>query len=416
MAALAILRRVLNRDRRNPVRTALLFAMPLVMAAIFAVVFGGNGVEEISIRVLLWDEDDSLLSRLAESEAGRSRDGGKLDVVPVGPEGLAMMDEGRASALIHIPRGFTHDFLDGVPTTIDVVKNPSQQFLPQVVEEGAGIAAATLSAASRSFRPELRQLKTFMDGEGFPSDLAVGGFSSGMNSRLRDLQSILFPPVLDLETVTLDGDEEQQQEFDTGVILAFFLPGLAVMGVLFLAQSATRDILRDRESGLLRHLLTAPVSPGDYLLGKCLSVLLVTGAGFALLILIGAAAGVSWGPPVPVAILVAATAIAASGTLLLIMSLVGSERQGDALTTIVIITWSMVGGAFMPISQMPSFLRPISASTLVYWATDAFNTLMLNGAGLGDIIGNLAVLLGAGITFLAAGALILGSKIRRGVV
>ena len=47
-----------------------------------------------------------------------------------------------------------------------------------------------------------------------------------------------------------------------------------------------------------------------------------------------------------VAILAAATAVASSGTLLLIMSLVGTERQGDALTTIVIIGWSMLGGAF----------------------------------------------------------------------
>ncbi len=73
------------------------------------------------------------------------------------------------------------------------------------------------------------------------------------------------------------------------------------MGILFLAQSATRDILRDREAGLLRHLLTAPVSPGDYLLGKCLSVLLVTAAGFALMTVVGSAMGVAWGPPLATA-------------------------------------------------------------------------------------------------------------------
>ena len=55
--------------------------------------------------------------------------------------------------------------------------------------------------------------------------------------------------------------------------------------------------------------------------------------GFALLVVIGIAMGVSWGPPAAAAILVLATAVAASGTLLLIMSLVGSERQGDALTS-----------------------------------------------------------------------------------
>jgi len=143
---------------------------------------------------------------------------------------------------------------------------------------------------------------------------------------------------------------------------------------------------------------------------------MVTGVGFALLVAIGMAMGVSWGPPAAATILVLATAVAASGTLLLIMSLVGSERQGDALTTIVIIGWSMLGGAFIPLDQMPSFVKPLSASTLVYWSTDGFNTLILGGGQLGDILLNLAVLFGAGSVFLVAGAVILGRKIRKGVV
>jgi ABC-2 type transport system permease protein len=219
--------------------------------------------------------------------------------------------------------------------------------------------------------------------------------------------------VIGLEKVTLT---ETDREPEPESILAYFLPGLAVMGVFFLSQSATRDILRDRESGLLRHLLTAPVSTSDYLAGKCLTVLIVSGLGFGLLILIGVASGVSWGPPAAVAILATATAVASSGTLLLIMSLVGTERQGDALTTIVIISWSMLGGAFVPIDQMPAFLRPVSASTMVFWATDAFNTLVLRGGGLADIVPNVAVLLGGGGVFLAAGALLLGRRIRAGAV
>ena len=413
MTALAILRRDLKRYLRNPVRTALLFSMPLVMAAIFALVFGG-GVDEISIKILLWDEDDSLLSTLAGGAANSDEAGQQLDVVPVGEEGLSMMDRGEASALVHIPAGFTDDFLAGKKTTIEVVKNPAERFLPQVVEEGAGIGGSVLSAASRVFRPELELIHGIMSAEGFPSDPAVAGLSSGVNSRLSALQEIIFPPVITLETVTLANDDAEEVE-DVG-ILAMFLPGLAVMGTLFLAQSATRDILRDREDGLLRQLLTAPVSPGDYLLGKCLSVILVTATGFALMTLVGAAMGVSWGPPLATAVLILATALAASGTLLLIMSLVGSERQGDTLTTIVIIVWSMLGGAFMPLDQMPGFLRPLSASTLVFWSTDAFNSLILRGGGLADILPNLGVLFAAGAVFLGTGAFVLGRKIRRGAI
>jgi ABC-type multidrug transport system permease subunit len=375
-------------------------------------VFGG-GADEISIKVLLWDEDDSLLSVLAAGAAGSDR-AKQLDLVPVGGEGLAMMDRGEASALIHIPAGFTDDFLAGRKTTVEVVKNPAERFLPQVVEEGVGIGGAVLSAASRVFRPELSQIHGLMSADGFPADLAVASLSSGVNSRLSGLKEILFPPVISLETVTVANDAEATIE-DVG-ILAVFLPGLAVMGTLFLAQSATRDILRDREAGLLRQLLTAPISPTDYLLGKCLSVIMVTTAGFALMTVVGAAMGVSWGPPLATAVLILATALAASGTLLLIMSLVGSERQATTLTTIVIIVWSLLGGAFIPVAQMPGFVRPLSASSLVFWSTDAFNTLILRGGGLADILPNLGVLFAAGAVFLGAGGFLLGSRIRRGAV
>ena len=416
MAVLAILRRDLTRYRRNPGRTAFLFALPLVLAGIFALVFGGGGVgEDITIRVLLWDEDQSLLSLLARGASGADPEAGRLEVVEVGPEGLEMMERGEASALVRIPEGFTDDYLAGVPVRIELVKNPSERFLPQVVEEGLGVGRAVLTVASRVLGPELEQVRAFTMSESFPPDLAVGDLSARVNSRLRGLERYLFPPAIELETVTVDPAGESEGAAEIG-ILAFFLPGLAVMGVLFLAQSATRDILRDREAGLVRHLLTAPVSPAQYLVGKCLSVLLVTGIGFAALIAVGWAAGVAWGPPAAVAALIAATAIAASGTLLLIMSLVATERQGDALTTIVIIAWSMLGGAFVPLPSLPDFVRPLSATTLVYWAVDGFNELVLRGGGLVDVLPNLAVLLGVGAAFLAAGALLLGRKIRRGVL
>ena len=94
MRALSIVRRDLVRYARNPGRTALLFALPLVMAGIFTLVFGGGGVEDIKIRVLLFDEDDSLLSQFLAGAADSPEADGNLDVVPVGPEGYDMMERG----------------------------------------------------------------------------------------------------------------------------------------------------------------------------------------------------------------------------------------------------------------------------------------------------------------------------------
>jgi len=415
MAPLGILRRDLLRYLRNPVRTALLFAVPLVMSAVFALAFGGGGGDQISIKVLLFDEDGTLLSKLADGVGTSSEASDRLDLVPVGEEGYAMMENGEASALVHIPKGFTNDYLEGRPTTIEVIKNPSERFLPKVVEEGVGIGGIVLSVASRVFRSELQQIAQLKRGTSFPADAAVAELSAGFNGTLRGLERYLFPPVIDLETVKL---QEDTTETDSGVfgILAYVLPGFSIMGILFLAQSATRDILVDRESGMLRHLLTAPVSPIDFLLGKCLSVFVVTIVGFAIFVGIGLAAGISWGPAPAVIFLMLASSLAAAGLLLLIMSLAGSERQGDTIATIVIMVSSMLGGAFIPVAQIPGFLRPLCAVTPVYWSTEAFATLMLNGGSLADILPNVAVLAAVGAAMLFGGAAILGRRIRRGAV
>ncbi len=415
MAAIAILRRDLLRMVRSPGRTALLFAVPLVMAAMFSLVFGGSGPRDIVIRVLLWNEDDGLLSRLLAGAGSSGQEGpARLEVVEVGEEGLAAMDRGEASALVHLPKDFTKDFLEGRPTRVEVVKNPAQSFLPGVVEEGAGVAASALSAASRALRPELDQIAAMSEDDRGPSLETVTAMSTAFYHWIDGAGRYVFPPVIGLESVTAASHEPAAASVRDVSVLGFFLPGLAVMGALFLAQAATRDILRDREAGRLRHLLTAPVTVADYLAGKCLSVVVTTGLGLALLIGLGAVAGIAWGSAAALAALIAATAIAAGGTLLLLTSLVGSERQGDALGTIVIIVWSMLGGAFAPVDQIPAWMRPLSRSTLVYWATDGFNAMVQRGAGLAEVAPNLAVLVVAGSLMLAVGVVVLRRRIAAG--
>jgi ABC-2 type transport system permease protein len=113
--------------------------------------------------------------------------------------------------------------------------------------------------------------------------------------------------------------------------------------------------------------------------------------------------------------MVVASAVMASGVLLLITSFVSSERQGDTLTTIVIMVSSMLGGAFVPISQMPAFIRPISASTPVFWSVDGFSKLTVLGGGFADIAVNLLVLVGVGGLCMVIGSVLLQRKLIRGV-
>lgn len=408
----AIVRRDLLRYVRSPGRTALLLLMPLTIAATFAVVFGGGGPDEVKLHVLVYDEDDGLLSHFLSGASGNAEAAKHLDLTAVGPEGYEMMERGEASALLHVPKGFTADFLDGLPVTLELTKNPAERFLPVVIEEGIHIGATGLSEVSRVFRPELTQVRALLTEDGKSTDAAVAALAVGVMGKVRGLDRYVLPPVVDLETVTLDDPDRPAD--DVG-FLSLFLPGVAVMGILFIAQSATRDLLRERESGMLRHILSAPVTVRDYLAGRCLAVVAVTGTGFVILMLCGLAAGATWGAPLPAVALALATSVAASGLLLLIMSVVGSERQGDTLGTIVILVTSMVGGSFMPVSQLPRFLLPLSRMTVGYWATSGFDLLVSRAGGMAEIAPNLAVLLGGGAALLVVAAGLVRRRIERGM-
>lgn len=410
MAAWSIVRRDLLRLVREPGRPLLLLAMPLMLAAIFALVFAGGGAEGIKIRVLLHDEDESFLSNLLQG-VGSNPQASQLEVVAVGEEGYAMMEEGEASALIHIPKGFGDAVIDGRPTAFGLVKNPSERFLPQVVEEGLGLGATLLSQGTRLLRPELEKIEEIAEAESAPSDAMISLLSVGINQKLRHVGEYVFPPVLVLDTVTVDDEDEARP--DVG-IMSFLLPGLSILGLLFIAQSVTRDIQREREAGLVRQLMTAPLSPTDYLLGKCLSVLVITVLAFAVFLALGFAVDIDWGEPVAAAALVVASALGISGFLLFLMSLAKSERAGDALSTVVILVFSLLGGSFVPVSQLPDFVLPLSKLTLTYWATSGFNTLILEGGALADIVPNLLVLGGTGLACLMLGARLIKRRIDAG--
>ncbi len=410
MPALAIFRRDIVRLGRSPLRTALMFAVPLVLAAMMGLAFGGGSDSSITLTVLVKDDDDSVVTRLLTGGGGQFDP--RLQLIAVGEEGFERMEAGEASALLHIPADFTKAYLEGRPASLTLVKNPAERFMPRVAEEGATLSATVLSAVSRVFRDELEALATVLDSPTGPSPDAAGTLATGITLRLASLERYLYPPLITLETTTVQADD--QESLASMNPMAFIFPGLAVLGILFLAQSVTRDILRERESGLVRQLLTAPVTVSDYLLGKTLSVVLITTMGFGLLVAIGTAVGVPWGPPIAVAALVVATALAAGGALILIMSLVATERQQDAVTTIVIMTWSLVGGSMVPLSTLPSFLLPVSRTSLNFWSIDGFNKLILHGGGIADIGLNLAILAGLGSCFLLIGMNRLGRTLKTG--
>lgn len=140
----------------------------------------------------------------------------------------------------------------------------------------------------------------------------------------------------------------------------------------------------ERRYGVLERLASTPLTRTGLLLGKALSLLLVT-AG-QLLVLMVVAALLGWRPvlhPVPVLIGVLATALAGVGFAALALLLAGTLRAELTLglANLIYLLLAAAGGVLIPLSGYPSGIRPVVAALPTAALAEA-----LRGAGTGQAI------------------------------
>lgn len=337
---------------------AVWLGMPILIGSLMTLAFGGGDAAP-KAHVLLADEGDSILGRLAAG-ASSGEAGTYLDIERVSAdEGRARLDAGEGSALVILPHGLTDAVLDGTPATITVVTNPAQRILPDVVRTGVEMLAEALFYLQQILGDPLRSFaSTPQDERGFFADGIVSAFSGDLNQRLRALQPLLFPPVLSV-TTTAESPAASGASF-----ASLLVPSVLFMSLLFVGRGFSDDLWDEREAGTLRRAVVAPHSTLTFLGGK-----LAAGAAFmsvlslAGLLVMVPVAGVPW-LRLPLALLWCAfTGTALIGLFTVLQFLASTARGANVLTTMVLFPLMMVGGSFLPFEMMPRWMAAIGRLT-----------------------------------------------------
>ncbi|HVS18443.1 MAG TPA: ABC transporter permease [Planctomycetota bacterium] len=361
---LASLRKDLARRLADPYALLLWIGMPLVLGTLIALVSGGGGSPRI--RVLVCDLDDSGPSRLLMDLVGRT--GGEdmpLDARAVElDEGRAAMAAGEASALVVLPAGFADALLGEGQARIELVTNPAQRIFPGLVEETLQAGCDLVFYAHALIGDELAALRAQVADERAPTRAEVLAFSGAIHDAIQSLDTLLFPPVLELEVGPLvepAADEEPAAQKSIALLL---FPGMLFMSLLFVAQGTSGDLWIERRLGTLRRAATAPGDLAGFLAGKLVSTSVVMLA----IALFGAGAMALWfGLDARRALLGALWASAAASAIGVLMYLVqalsGSERGGGLITMLVLFPLLMLGGSFFPFEAMPEGLAAIGRRT-----------------------------------------------------
>src|SRR6267154_74555 len=131
----------LLRLRREPVTLLTWVGVPSLVAILLVVIFG-RGEARPHGTLLIADEDRGIGAMLLAGAFSQGPLGTMITVEKVNREdGRRRIDKGGASVLLVIPQGFTNALLESKPASIQLVRNPAQRILPNIIEEMVSMLA-----------------------------------------------------------------------------------------------------------------------------------------------------------------------------------------------------------------------------------------------------------------------------------
>ncbi len=179
--------------------------------------------------------------------------------------------------------------------------------------------------------------------------------------------------------------------------------GYAIMFLLFAVSAGASHMFEERATGVFQRVLSSPVTPGQILGARFIwGVLLGLVQILALFVAGHFFFGLDLGRHlVPLVAISVAAAAACSAFGMFIAAISPSADAARGLSTFVVIAMSALGGAWFPVSFMPSYIQTISKGTIVYWCVEGFTDVLWAGRGLSEVMPKIGILLAIATAVMA---------------
>ena len=179
------------------------------------------------------------------------------------------------------------------------------------------------------------------------------------------------------------------------------VPAWALFGMFFIVIPLTNSMIRDRQLGVFKRLLSFPVSHNDLILGKILPYLFVNLFQFALMFSVGVLllprlmaiptdlnfdyAGL--------AAVTLACSLTATTYGMMISCFARTSEQAHAFGAMSVVILSIVGGVMIPRFVMPEIMQSVAMISPLYWGLESYLDLIVHKKTLAAIAPKIAVLM-----------------------
>ncbi len=396
--------------RRDRAALMLSFIVPIVFFSIFAGIFGAQKSKTPKTTVVIADLDRSDSSRrLIEALKRESA----LDVVLSPKKSTAPFDATSAEAFVRagdapvalvIPKGF-----GTIRIRFDAANNgPAFRLMSDSADPIADqVVGGLLQKTMMMSMPEM-----MMDAGVSEVDRWSGGLTpqqkAAIDQSMKGYRAITArtPAAKTMSSDSLIRIEKTDVvgQNKSNVVAALYAAGIGVMFLLFTASNAGGALLEENESGTLDRILTTRLTLTQLLLGKLvylwtlgftqICVMFVWGAVAFRLQLIEHIGGFL--------IMALTTSLATSAFGLLLASVCRTRAQLGAMSTLVVLSLSAIGGSMFPRFLMPAGLQKAGLVLFNSWALEGFTNVFWRELPLQSLALPAAVLIGWAIVFFIA--------------
>jgi ABC-2 type transport system permease protein len=173
------------------------------------------------------------------------------------------------------------------------------------------------------------------------------------------------------------------------------VPNVAVVFAFFVIGHVGLMFYREHAWGTWERLRAVTSRPTEIIAGKAIPIFALA---FAQQVVLLAGAWLLYGLEVRGSVLGLAVVAASFSTSLLafgvaLASLFERIEQFSVVQTLAMMFFAGFGGAIAPSELLPAAVRAIGYVTPTYWAIDGYRATIVDGAGVGDVAVNIAVLL-----------------------
>ncbi|SPE20236.1 ABC multidrug efflux pump, inner membrane subunit [Candidatus Sulfotelmatomonas gaucii] len=402
----------LKRDRGALV---LSFVLPIVFFSIFAVIFGKQNGSTPKVKLIVVDEDQSETSRdlvkglmsesslVVRTSPAAEKKNAPSPAAYTAATAEAAVKAGDAPVALVIPQGFGQHPIafgpGGGGSSIELLNDQSDTIAPQIVMGLLQKAAMTAMPAS-------------MADEGMKyADEYMGGFTPAQRAKVDEELNALKKEQASGKIGTGNGGNDAGAgivavktravvgEDKKSPMISFYAAAIGVMFLLFTASGSAGALLDEAESGTLERVLSTRVTMTRLLAGKLVFNTLLAFVQLVAMFLWGWAVFkldfLSHVPGFVVMGLCTAFAVAAFGILL--ASACHTRAQLGALSTLLILIMSSVGGSMFPRFLMPESMQKAGLLTINAWAIDGFTKVFWRDLPVSDLWPQVAVLLAIGV-------------------